>query len=164
MRARSRSGVSTCSCSRGLLIRIVVTCTWWCISSHRVVRVNRLCACAPNCRPATPFPFSLRPYKGCGVVGFLCCLPTSAAFKCEGVPRCPRAPVKQTLAELDHVRSLVLSDVEHEASVGSSALLTAFSSFLCSIRLTSLPVSAQPLEFSATGIDGLCCRQGMLPG
>ena len=75
-----------------------------------------------------------------------------------------RAPVERTLAELDHVRSLVLSDAEREAGVGASALSTAFLSRLCSIRLTSSPVSAQPLEFSATGIDGSCCRQGMLPG
>ena len=75
-----------------------------------------------------------------------------------------RAPVERTLAELDHVRSLVLSDAEREAGVGASALSTAFSSCFCSIRLTSSPVSAQPLEFSATGIDGSCCRQGMLPG
>ena len=75
-----------------------------------------------------------------------------------------RAPVERTLAELDHVRSLVLSDAEREAGVGASALSTAFSSRLCSIRLTSSPVSAQPLEFSATGVDGSCCRQGMLPG
>ncbi|KAF9672702.1 hypothetical protein SADUNF_Sadunf11G0071600 [Salix dunnii] len=56
--------------------------------------------------------------------------------------QCARAPVERTLAELDHVRSLVLSDAEREAGARASALSTAFSSCLCSIRLTSSPVSA----------------------
>ncbi|KAF9662363.1 hypothetical protein SADUNF_Sadunf18G0045500 [Salix dunnii] len=33
------------------------------MSGHRVVRVGRLRARAPNCRPAAPFTFSPRPYN-----------------------------------------------------------------------------------------------------
>ncbi|KAF9662360.1 hypothetical protein SADUNF_Sadunf18G0045200 [Salix dunnii] len=58
------------------------------MSGHRVVRVGRLRARAPNCRPAAPFTFSPRPYRACGAAGFLCCVPISVEFKCEGVPLC----------------------------------------------------------------------------
>lgn len=177
MRARSRSGVSTCSRGRGSLGGIVVTCTWWRMSGHRVVRVGRLRACAPNCRPAAPSlsaqgPTRLAARRGSCVAYppwwnsnvkvslFASCLPGGAGRTWQRA----RVPVEQTLAELDHVRSLVLSDAEREAGVGASALSTAFSSCLCSVRLTSSPVSAPLLEFSATGIGGSCCRQGMLPG
>ena len=64
VRARSRSGVSTCSRGRGSLVGIVVACTQSRMSGNRAVRVGRLRAGAPNCRPAAPITLGPRP-PGC---------------------------------------------------------------------------------------------------
>jgi hypothetical protein len=99
VRARSRSGVSTCSCCRGSLVGIVVACTQSRMSGNRVVRVGRLRAGAPNCRPAAPITLSPRPWVPCGEAGFLCCVPTSVEFECEVVPL-SRAPPRGRGASL----------------------------------------------------------------
>ena len=99
VRARSLSGVSTCSRVRGSLVGIVVACTQSRMSGNWAVRVGRLRACAPNCRPAAPITLSPRPWVPCGEAGFLCCVPTSVEFKCEAVPL-RRAPPRGRGANL----------------------------------------------------------------
>jgi hypothetical protein len=61
VQARSRSGVSTCSRDRGLLVKIIVACMRWCMSGNQAVSVDKLRAGASNCQPAAPITFSPRP-------------------------------------------------------------------------------------------------------
>ena len=69
------------------------------MSGNRAVRVGRLRAGAPNCRPAAPITLSPRPWVPCGEAGFLCCVPTSVEFECEAVPL-RRAPPRGRGANL----------------------------------------------------------------
>jgi len=92
-------GVSTCSRGRGLLVGIVVACTQSRMSGNRAVRVDRLRAGAPNCRPAAPITLSPRPWVPCSEARFLCCVPTSVEFECEAVPL-SRAPPRGRGASL----------------------------------------------------------------
>ena len=86
IRARSRSGVSTCSRGHGSLVGIVVAYTQSRMSGNRAVRVGKLRAGAPNSQPPAPITLSLRAWVPCGEAGFLCCVPTSVEFECEDVP------------------------------------------------------------------------------
>ena len=157
--ARSRSGVSTCSRGHGSLVGIVVACTQSRLSGNRVVRVDKLHAGAPNCRPAAPITLSPRPWVPCGEVGFLCCVPTSVEFECEAVPlrRAPSqgrgaslaaAPVFQSSGLPPNWPACDRSCFQMQNAMparGPPSLRPPISSRSCPIRTTSSPVSAPRL-------------------
>ncbi|KAJ6739070.1 INTRON-ENCODED HOMING ENDONUCLEASE putative-RELATED [Salix koriyanagi] len=95
-------------------LKIVVTCTWQRMSDHQVVRVGRLRACAPNCRPAAPSLSAQGPTRL-----------AARRSSCVAYPPWCNSNVK---------------DAEHEADIGASALSTSFLRCFCLIRLTSSPV------------------------
>nr|TKS01557.1 hypothetical protein D5086_0000171960 [Populus alba] len=159
VRARSLSGVSICPRGRGSLVGIVVACTQSRMSGNWAVRVGRLRACAPNCRPAAPITLSPRPWVPCGEAGFLCCVPTSVEFECEAVPL-RRAPPRGRGANLAAAPVFQSSGIPPNwptrgrscfrmrnamPARGPPPLRPSRSSRSCSIRTTSSPVSAPRL-------------------
>nr|TKR97781.1 hypothetical protein D5086_0000209810 [Populus alba] len=159
VRARSLSGVSTCPRGRGSLVGIVVACTQSRMSGNWAVRVGRLRACAPNCRPAAPITLSPRPRVPCGEAGFLCCVPTSVEFECEAVPL-RRAPPRGRGANLAAAPVFQSSGIPPNwptrdrscfrmrnamPARGPPPLRPSRSSRSCSIRTTSSPISAPRL-------------------
>nr|TKS17473.1 hypothetical protein D5086_0000012970 [Populus alba]TKS17477.1 hypothetical protein D5086_0000013010 [Populus alba] len=129
------------------------------MSGNWAVRVGRLRACAPNCRPAAPITLSPRPWVPCGEAGFLCCVPTSVEFECEAVPL-RRAPPRGRGANLAAAPVFQSSGIPPNwptrgrscfrmrnamPARGPPPLRPSRSSRSCSIRTTSSPVSAPRL-------------------
>nr|TKS17494.1 hypothetical protein D5086_0000013180 [Populus alba] len=177
VRARSLSGVSTCPRGRGSLVGIVVACTQSRMSGNWAVRVGRLRACAPNCRPAAPITLSPRPWVPCGEAGFLCCVPTSVEFECEAVPL-RRAPPRGRGANLAAAPVFQSSGIPPNWPTRGRSCFRMRNAMPARGPPPLRPSRSRPLvldknDFLARlgpsshrrrGSCGSWCRQGMLPG